>query len=198
MSRSLFAPLAAVAVLSCASAAQATIFTFTANMLGTSENPQNASPATGFTEVLFDTVANTMQVDVTWGGLIGGNPGAAHIHCCIAQGSNVGVAVGFPGFPSTLSGSYSHVFDLLDATIYTTGFRNNFGGGTAAGSEQALLDGLLAGHAYSNIHNATFSGGEIRGLLTAVPEPAAWGLMLLGFGAIGAGLRRRRAAAALA
>jgi hypothetical protein len=32
----------------------------------------------------------------------------------------------------------------------------------------------------------------------AVPEPAAWGLMLLGFGAAGAGLRRRRASVARA
>ena len=31
-----------------------------------------------------------------------------------------------------------------------------------------------------------------------VPEPATWGLMIVGFGAIGAVLRRRRAAAALA
>ena len=30
---------------------------------------------------------------------------------------------------------------------------------------------------------------------TAVPEPATWGMMLLGFGAIGCGLRRRRKAA---
>ena len=191
MSRLQIVPIAAAA-MALAGAAHATIFTFTADMLGSNENPANASPATGFTDVIFDNVANTMQVDVTWDGLVGGNPAAAHIHCCIAQGSNVGVAVGFPGFPATLSGSYSHLFNLLDATIYTTGFRNTFGGGTAAGSEQALLDGLLAGHAYSNIHNATFPGGEIRGFLTAVPEPAAWALMLLGFGAIGAGLRRRR------
>jgi hypothetical protein len=32
--------------------------------------------------------------------------------------------------------------------------------------------------------------------VTGVPEPAAWGLMILGFGAAGATLRRRRAAVA--
>jgi hypothetical protein len=34
--------------------------------------------------------------------------------------------------------------------------------------------------------------------MSAVPEPATWAAMLLGFGAIGAGLRRSRRHAALA
>ena len=37
-----------------------------------------------------------------------------------------------------------------------------------------------------------------RGQAVAVPEPATWGLMLLGFGGLGAALRRRRASLALA
>ncbi len=35
------------------------------------------------------------------------------------------------------------------------------------------------------------------GAVDAVPEPAAWGLMIMGFGLVGASLRRRRAVAAL-
>ncbi|HET6971778.1 MAG TPA: PEPxxWA-CTERM sorting domain-containing protein, partial [Phenylobacterium sp.] len=35
-------------------------------------------------------------------------------------------------------------------------------------------------------------------LLSAAPEPAAWALMLAGFGLLGAALRRRRAATAMA
>ena len=38
--------------------------------------------------------------------------------------------------------------------------------------EVGLDSGLDAGTAYSNIHNATFPGGEIRGNLAAVPEPS--------------------------
>ena len=38
-------------------------------------------------------------------------------------------------------------------------------------------------------------GAEVAGVFRAVPEPQAWALMILGFAAAGAGLRRRRAAA---
>jgi len=31
----------------------------------------------------------------------------------------------------------------------------------------------------------------VRGFLAAVPEPATWALMILGFGMVGAALRRR-------
>src|SRR5258705_13405705 len=79
-------------------------FSFFATMLGSTEVPPNASPATGFTKVV--VTGNNMSVNVNWPGLIGGNPAAAHIHCCIAPGGNVGVAVGFPSFPATTSGAY--------------------------------------------------------------------------------------------
>src|SRR5690606_7541612 len=121
--------------------------------------------------VLID--GNMMTVSLDWDGLIGGNPSAAHIHCCTDPGSTIGVAVGFPGFPSSASGSYSRIYDLLDSTIYTSGFMTNFGGGTVQGARDALLAGLASGRAYSNIHNSTYPGGEIRANLTAeVPEPS--------------------------
>jgi hypothetical protein len=150
--------------------------------------PPPPSSATGFTFVTLQ--GDDLIVDLNYSGLQGGTPSAAHIHCCIAPGASVGVAVGFPGFPTTLSGTYHHVFDLTDPTVYTAGFRNNFGGGTAAGSEAALIAGLNAGHAYSNIHNATYPGGEIRGLLVGVPEPAT--IALFGLGLITLPLVRRR------
>jgi hypothetical protein len=199
MLRSLIASCAVAGALLCtAGAAQAAILVYTANMDGATEVPPNLSTAFGFTTVTVDNVLNTMQVDITYSGLTGGAPAAAHIHCCSAPGTNIGVAVGFPGFPVTTSGAFSHLFDLLDPTIYTAGFLNNFGGGTAAGAESALLGGFAAGTAYSNIHNATFPGGEIRGQLHAVPEPASWVLMITGFGLLGATLRRRRTVPAFA
>lgn len=153
-------------------------------MVGTNEVPPNASPATGFALITID--GNLMTVDLTWDGLIGGNPAAAHIHCCTDVGTNVGVAVGFPAFPATTSGTYSHVFDLLDPTIYTANFRNNFGGGTAEGARDALIAGLAAGRAYSNIHNATFPGGEIRADLGPAPVPEPSTALMLGAGLIAA------------
>jgi hypothetical protein len=191
MLRSAIAAAAAAAFLAGAGAAHAHIFTFDTFLAGTEEVPANASPATGFTLVTLDDVADTLTVDETWTGLIGGNASAAHIHCCTPHGTNIGVAVPFVGFPALPNGIYTHTFNLMSAATYTASFLNNFGGGTAGGAEDALINGLMAGKAYSNIHNPTFPGGEIRGFLSLTPEPATWASMLLGFGLAGAAIRRR-------
>lgn len=160
---------------------------------GTNEVPANASPATGYVTISLSN--STLTVLLNWTGLIGGNPAAGHIHCCTAPGSNVGVAVGFPNLPATASGSYTGVFDLTDPTVYTAGFRNNFGGGTAAGAEAALIAGLDAGNAYVNLHNARWPGGEIRANVTTTPEPGTVALLAVGMLAVGVVARNRRRAA---
>ena len=100
-----------------------------------------------------------------------------------------------PGFPMGLtSGSYTtpSPLDLTDPATYTASFVTNFGGGTTAGAEAALLDGLNSGTAYFNIHTSEFPGGEIRGFLAPIPEPQTWALMITGFGLLGAVMRRSR------
>src|SRR5258705_7376337 len=111
MLRSLIASLAGAALLSFAGAAQSAVVVYTADMTGAKEVPPTGSSAHGFSKLTIDDALNTMLVDVTFSGL-SAPAAAAHIHCCTPIGTNVGVAVPFPGFPSAVTGAYSHAFDL--------------------------------------------------------------------------------------
>lgn len=191
--------LAAVLALGCAQAAQATPIQFRAIFSGLNEVPTNASPGFGQATVFIDPTANTMSVDIFFGGLLGTTT-ASHIHCCLASpflaGVNVGVATTvptFPGFPlGVQSGTYSHAFDMTLASSYNPSFITAHGG-TAGTAEDALFAGIEAGETYLNIHTNLFPGGEIRGFLTLVPEPVT--LSVFGAGLAGvAFLRRRRRA----
>jgi hypothetical protein len=158
--------------------------------LGNFETPPTGSPGTGSAQITIDTILNTMEVNVTLSGLTSPNT-AAHIHCCVAQGGNAGVATTTPtftGFPSgTTSGTYDNIFDLTSSSSWNPAFITA-NGGTTANAEAILLAGLAANQAYLDIHTITFVGGEIRGFLVAaappVPEPGTFflaGAVLAGF-----------------
>ncbi len=49
-----------------------------------------------------------------------------------------------------------------------------------------------SGLAYINIHTGFAPGGEIRGQISAVPEPGTLGLLGIGLVGLGAGRRRAR------
>ena len=162
------------------------IITYEAALSAANEAPPTGTAGIGFAIVTVDTILNTMEVNVTFSGLSSGNT-AAHIHCCIAPGGNTGVATvtpTFTGFPSgSTAGSYDHVFDMLSTSSYNPSFVSA-NGGTAASAETVLFAGLAAGQTYLNIHTTNFGGGEIRGFLTATPEPGTWLLALAGLGII--------------
>jgi hypothetical protein len=189
MRRSLASVVCAAAILVAAPASAAT-FMFAAPL--TPEVP--GATGSGSVSVILDDTARTLAIMANWSGLSGVTT-VAHIHCCVAPPGTVGVAVTpgtLPGFPTGVSsGSYSTVLDLSLAGTYTSSFLTA-AGGTDEGAQAALLAGLQGGTAYFNIHTNTFQGGEIRGFLAAVPEPQSWALMILGFGAVGAAMRRSR------
>jgi len=178
-----------------ATGAQAVPTFFFTGLSGANEAPPNASPGTGYATVLFDTAVHTMEVNVSFSGLLGPNT-AAHIHCCTAVPGvgTGGVATSVPtftGFPSgTLAGVYSHIFDMTLASSYNPAFLNNgINLGSTATAEMTLYNGMLAGTEYLNIHTTVVGSGEIRGFLK-VPEPLT--LSLFGAGLAGMATLRRR------
>src|SRR5712692_8897190 len=181
-----------------APAAYATPITFVANLSGANEISANASPGTGVATVVLDPAAQTIQLHVTFSGLLAPDV-AAHIHCCLPfpfDPINVGVATtvpAFPGFPlGVTSGDYfSAVLSLTDPGSYNPAFVTLEGG--IAGAEAALVAGIEDRETYLNIHTTLFPGGEIRGFLVAVAEPSTFLLLSTGLaGLAGLTWRRRR------
>jgi hypothetical protein len=183
------------AMLLAAFPASAIPITFTANLSGANEVPVVNTPGTGLATVILDETAQTLQVNATFSGLTS-NDTAAHIHCCAPLGTNAGVATTIPAFPlfplGVTSGTYSSVvFDLTQPLIYNPAFVT-LQGGTIAQAEAILIAGIEAGQSYFNIHTSINPGGEIRGQLLPVPEPAS--LALLGSALLAFVLIRRRKA----
>lgn len=170
-----------LAVACACAGAHAAPITYFAELTGPNEAPPNASPGIGQAYVTIDTAAHTLVIDVAFSGLIG-TVTAAHIHCCTATPftDTVGVATMLPtfaGFPSGVTaGTYLNTFDTSLTTTFGAAFLTA-NGGTAAGAEAALAAGLAQGRAYFNIHTTQFSGGEIRGFLTPIPEPGTMALV---------------------
>jgi PEP-CTERM motif len=88
---------------------------------------------------------------------------------------------------------------LIDFTTLLTGISyvsihfGNGQGGPGNGNATAFykLDGGAGLDTFRTTYRAS-SSAVLYGVSPAVPEPATWGMMLLGFGIIGGALRRRR------
>ena len=145
-------------------------------------------------------VATIFNIDVTGAQTADSfdNLVAAHIHSgpTLSATGTFPVSWGFFGMPDN---------DISPSQLVVTPFASGVGGtfsstwdtleGNGGRTLLTELEHILAGRAYINFHTVQFGGGEIRGNFPAVPEPSTWAMMLLGFGAIGYAMRRRRSAA---
>lgn len=184
-----------IAFLMFSAVAKADQIVLTATLTGAQEVPPSGSPGIGSALVTFDTVTNLLTVNVSFAGLVSPTI-ASHIHCCTPPGANALVATivpTFPGFPlGVTTGTYLQTFDMSLASSYNPAFITAHGG-TVAQAQAAFVAGLISGQTYLNIHTSQFPGGEIRGQLQTVPEPATMLLLASGiFGAAGAIRKRRR------
>ena len=122
----------------------------------------------------------------------------------------------------TVNGASILTGSLFDQIRYTTNLPNGVGNielcftthNCAGGGSEGLLIGQSGSGSFSlkfgstNLPTLTLDNFAVRyqaieapgisqgsgtgAIVTAVPEPGTWGLMLFGFGAIGVGMRRRR------
>lgn len=176
----------------------ATVFTVSLDGLQADQGNGTGSTATGFGTLVLNEAQTRLTMDLTITGLDflanGGtdtganNVTALHIHRAPA-GLNGPVVFGLIGPNSDTTGDLTITPFLGGATIFSAW-------DTAEGNNTTLaaeLSNLSSDGLYFNVHSNVFGGGEIRGQIVAVPEPASCVLLsLAGLGVVAQKIRRRR------
>ena len=142
--------------------------TLRATLRGFSEVPAKSTTGQGSFRAILDQTARTITFTLTFSGL-SGPPLASHIHFA-QKDVNGGVQVffcdgtGHPACPTGTSGTITGTVTAADviATTPDQGIEN--------GEFDKLVQAILAGKTYVNIHSAQFPGGEIRGQISADDE----------------------------
>lgn len=148
----------------------------------------DAMTSLSFTARIFNIDFTGSQTTDTFDNLIAG-----HIHAgpAVTPATNGPVVWGFFGTPFN---------DTTPNDVVIQPFATGVGGVISGkwdlpeGNNTTLaaqLPNILAGRSYINFHTVQFTGGEVRGQISVVPEPSAFGLLGLG-SAVLLGLARRR------
>lgn len=157
MLRVLFLTMAGWGILGLATPDVNAALLFDAALEGIQEVPANASPATGYGTVLLNDAENQITVNFSWSGLTA-SATAAHIHGPASPGFNASPIFTLAGITGTSGSIAEQTFSISPSQVAD------------------LKEGLH----YINIHSSTYPGGEIRGQLMLVPEPATLSLVILG------------------
>lgn len=159
--------LLALVLLAVPVSAQTMLFSATLN--GAQEVPPVATGGTGSGTLTLNTSTNAWTLTGSFSGLTGTTTDA-HIHGPAAPGVDGGVITGISFTSGATSGTFS-------------------GSGTFTPTQAG---DLMAGLYYINIHTSAFGGGEIRGQLIPVPEPATYAAAIGALTLVAAGIHRRR------
>ena len=170
--RNRLASIGVVAALALASPPAHATMLFQATLTGAQEVPAVPTPAIGFVTVLLNDAENMLTINLSFSGLLFPQI-AAHIHGLAPPGVNAPVRIIPPSLPLGPLVDFDILIPYLLATLPLL---------TRAAFVQGMKDGLT----YFNVHSTMFPGGEIRGQLQLVPEPAT--LFLLGSGLAGLGI----------
>ena len=138
----------------------------------------------------YDTANQTLDFAFDFQGLSGGLRDAAggiHFHL-----------PGTPGDPFNNSGGIAFFLNngadanvsLSTPQIAIGSTSGSLAGTVSFANSTDLIDDLLAGELYLNIHSETFPGGELRGTLVPIPEPTAAALALVGLALFGVSRNR--------
>ena len=97
---------------------------------------------------------------------------------------------GTPNFYEVLFGN-SQLFTASNSSVF--GYTNFSTTAVATGTSTVLMFNFQHNPSFFLLDNVSVTPSRVTG---AVPEPATWAMMLIGFGAIGVSLRRRRTVSA--
>lgn len=86
---------------------------------------------------------------------------------------------------------------ILRAFSGARGSRDDGGSGSAYVDPVLSIDPSFFATHDRSLYSLSFSNGIVNGLTGAVPEPATWAMLILGFGVVGGALRRRRSTGAM-
>lgn len=113
-------------------------------------------------------------------------------------GANIGLPGGF-NFNGPANLGTKVIWNFYEATNLNFGSKAWYGS-VLATHAQATIGNFIEGSAVfagltanGEIHTPGFTDYDVPPPSTVVPEPATWAMMILGFGAVGSTIRRRRA-----